>query len=220
MVRLRSAARALRAACNLAEGAGAPARKYRVYGESQADLETEMAMKRRQEDSKQRRHATALDRAKEAALAALAADWHERGLLLSATNTEVVSVEQLVDAQRKTLPWISENGWLAEAAKNALLNAFARQEGIAAQFHNQHDGTENGVPVIRSREDAGCPQQQEMSSRQDKVPSDSGVATMAAYAEQQQLASLGGALSAIGTASVTSLVDIIDNLEVVRSKDS
>jgi hypothetical protein len=39
----------------------------------------------------------------------------------------------------------------------------------------------------------------------------------AAVAAQERLASLGGALSAFGTASVTTLVDIVEDLQLVRT---
>jgi hypothetical protein len=156
-VRLRSAIRAVRGAHNLANGSAA-AKKYRVEGASspgapapssrrkaraaarqEADHEADVASEREAARRKQealalkQRH-EALKRAQASALAALAADWRERGLLPSATNTEVASVQQLMQgAERPTLPWVAENGWLAEGAENALLWAFAEQELQNAQ---------------------------------------------------------------------------------------
>ena len=156
-VRLRSAIRAVRGAHNLANGSAA-AKKYRVEGASspgapapssrrkaraaarqEADQEADVASereaaRRKQEALALKQRQQALKRAQASALAVLAADWRERGLLPSATNTEVASVQQLMQgAERPTLPWVAENGWLAEAAENALLWAFAEQELQNAQ---------------------------------------------------------------------------------------
>lgn len=133
---------------------------------------------------------TSVDRDREAALAVLAADWRERGLLLSAKNEAVVSVQQLLEAQRSTLPWISEGGWLAEASANALLWTFAQQE--------VHDGHWE-------------------QDKSNQLSEQSGVEEAVAARAQERLASLGGALSAFGTASVTILVDIVEDLELVRT---
>jgi len=217
-VRLRSAARALRGAQKLA-GAGTAARKYRLgAGEAppdrpaqnsskhkaqrapgcqhEADAETALAAQRSHDSNSQaQRVQTAVDRDKEAALAVLAADWRERGLLLSAKNTEVVSVQQLLEPQRSTLPWISEGGWLSEARANALLWIFAQQEVQDGHWREQ--------------------QQRQRQSNQLSEELDAEEA--AAVAAQERLASLGGALSAFGTASVTTLVDIVEDLQLVRT---
>ncbi len=213
--RLRSAARALRGTHRL--GGDPAARKYRLAGESAPDPSGQNNSKfkvrasARQEDDTEtlanvatrrgQEQLSKVDRAKDAALVDLARDWRERGLLLSATNTEVVSVKQLLQGQRPTLPWIAEGGWLAEASTNALLNAFAKEEVHDNQWQQQ-------VVEVKAKN------QEKLSTKLDIRSKEYGTDEAPAITEEEWLASLGSALSAFGMASVTSLADIVEELEL------
>eukprot|EP01043_Picozoa_sp_COSAG02_P048841 COSAG02_NODE_4843_length_4914_cov_3.780893_3_plen_830_part_00 len=211
--RLRSAARALRGAHILA---GDPvARKYRLAGESTPDRSGQnkpykfnVRASARQEDDKTmdiaaqqgQKQPSKAEHAKDAALAVLVRDWRERGLLLSSKNTEVVSITQLLQAQRPTLPWVAKGGWLAEASTNALLQAFAKQEMQENQWHQQ---------IVESKPK----NREELSTQLHTESKEPALDESAAVAEAEWMASLGGALSAFGMASVVSLADIVKELE-------